>query len=37
MVGLWTGHLGSIKATEPRIELMPGSKLVRLNPYRMGP
>jgi len=29
--------LGSIKATEHRIELKPGSKPVRLNPYRMGP
>jgi len=34
---LWSGHLGSIKATEHRIELKPGSKAVRLNPYRMGP
>jgi len=34
---LWSGHLGSIKATEHRIELKPGSKPVRLNPYRMGP
>jgi len=29
--------LGSIKATEHRIELKPGSKPVRLNLYRMGP
>jgi len=34
---LWSRHLGSIKATEHRIELKPGSKPVRLNPYRMGP
>jgi len=33
---LWSGHWGSIKATEHRIELKPGSKPVRLNPYRMG-
>jgi len=34
---LWSGHLGSIKATEHRIELKPGSKPVRLNTYRMVP
>jgi len=34
---LWSGPLGSIKATEDRIELKPGSKPVRLNLYRMGP
>jgi len=34
---LWSGHLGSINATEHRIELKLGSKAVRLNPYRMGP
>ena len=34
---LWSGHLGSIKTTKHRIELKPGSKPVRLNPYRMGP
>jgi len=34
---VWSGHLGSIKATEHRIELKPGSKPVRINPYRMGP
>jgi len=34
---LWSGNSGSIKATEHRIELKPGSKPVRLNPYRMGP
>ena len=34
---LWSGHLGSIKATEHRIELKPGSKPARRNPYRMGP
>jgi len=34
---LWNGHLGSIKATEHRIELKPGSKHVRLNPYWIGP
>jgi len=34
---LWSGHLGSIKATDHRIELKPGSKPDRLNPYRMGP
>jgi len=33
---LWSRHLGSIKATEHRIELKPGSEPVRLNPYRMG-
>jgi len=32
---LWSGHLGSIKATEHRIELKPGSAPVRFNPYRM--
>jgi len=34
---LWSGHLGSIKATEHLIDLKPGSKPVRLNPYRMSP
>ena len=34
---LWSGHLCSIKATKHRIELKPGLKPVRLNPYRMGP
>ena len=34
---LWSGHVGSIKATEHRIELRPGFKPVRLNPDRMGP
>jgi len=34
---LWSGHLGSIKATQHRIELKPGSKPVRLSPYRIGP
>jgi len=34
---LWSGHLGSIKATEHQIELKPGSKPVRLNPYPMRP
>jgi len=34
---LWSGILGSIKATEHGIELKPGSKPVRLSPYRMGP
>jgi len=34
---LWSGHLGSIKATEHRIELKPGSKPFRLNSYRIGP
>ena len=34
---LRSGNLGSIKDTEHRIELKPGSKPVRLNPYRMGP
>jgi len=34
---LWSGHLGSIKATEHQIELKPGSKPVRLNPFRTGP
>ena len=33
---LWSGHLGSIEATEHRIELKPGSKFVRLNSFRMG-
>jgi len=33
---LWSGNLGSIKATEHRIQLNPGPKPVRLNPYRMG-
>jgi len=32
---LWSGHLGSIKVTEHRIELKPGFKPVRLNPNRM--
>jgi len=30
-------HFGSNDATEHRIELKPGSKPVRLNPYRLGP
>jgi len=34
---LWSGHLGSMKATEHRIELKPESKPVRLSPFRMGP
>jgi len=34
---LWSGHLGTIEATEHRIELTPGSKPVGLNPYRRGP
>jgi len=34
---IWSGHLGSIKATEHRIEFKPGSKPVRRNPYGMGP
>ena len=34
---IWSGHLGSIKATEHRIEFKPGSKPVRLNLYGMGP
>jgi len=33
----WSGRLGSIKATEHRIELKPGSKPVGFNTYRMGP
>jgi len=33
---LWSRHLGPIKTTEHRIELKPGSKSVRLSPYRMG-
>lgn len=33
---LWEGKLGLIKATEHRIQLKPGVKPVRLNPYRMG-
>jgi len=34
---VWSGHLGSIKATEHRIQLKPGSTPVRINPERMGP
>jgi len=34
---LWSGHLGSIKATYHRIELKPGFKPVPLNPYGIGP
>jgi len=34
---LWRGHLGSMKATEHRIELKPGSQPVRLSPCRIGP
>jgi len=34
---LWSGQLGSIKATEHRIELKMGCTSVRLNPYRTGP
>jgi len=34
---LCSGHLGSIKAAEHRIELKPGSRPARRNPYRMGP
>jgi len=33
---LWSEHLGPTKATEHRIEIKPGSKPVRLTPYRMG-
>jgi len=32
---LWSGHLSYIMPTEHRIELKPGSKPVRLNPYLM--
>ena len=34
---LWSWHLGSIKATEHRIEWKPGSEPVLYNPYRMDP
>jgi len=34
---VWSGNLGSFKATEHLIELKPGSKPVRISPYRMGP
>ena len=34
---MWSGHLGTIKATEHRIELLPGSKPVHQPPYRAGP
>lgn len=34
---LWSRHLGSITATEHRVELNPGPKPVRMNSYRIGP
>ena len=34
---MWSGHLGNIKATEHRIELLQGSKPVHQPPYRAGP
>ena len=34
---MWSGHLETIKATEQRIELLPGSKPVHQSPYRAGP
>lgn len=34
---LWSGDPGLMKATEHRVVLKPGTKPVRLNPYRMGP
>jgi len=35
--GLCDGSLGTIKASEHRMRLKPGSEPVRLHPYRMGP
>ena len=34
---MWSGRLGSLKATEHRIDLLPGSKPVHQPPYRAGP
>lgn len=33
---IWDGHLGEIKATKHRIELIPGARPVRSAPYRQG-
>ena len=34
---MYSGHLGTIKVTEHRIELLPGSKPEHQPPYRAGP
>ncbi len=33
---MWQGQLGTVKVTEHRIELEPGSRPVRLPPHRSG-
>ena len=35
--GMWDGKLGEVRATEHRIELTPGAKPFRCQPYRAGP
>ena len=34
---MWSGHLGSVKTAEQRIESPPDSKPIRSQPYRAGP
>ena len=34
---MWDGHLGEVRATEHRIDLVPGAKPVHAQPYRAGP
>ena len=34
---MWSGELGCIKATQHRINLLPGSKPIHQQPYRAGP
>ncbi|CAN8075928.1 unnamed protein product [Agarophyton chilense] len=34
---MWSGHLGQIKATQHRIELLPDSKPIYQQPYHAGP
>ena len=34
---MWDGKLGEVRATEHRIELTPGAKRFRCQPYRAGP
>jgi Reverse transcriptase (RNA-dependent DNA polymerase) len=33
---MWDGHLGTVKATSHRIEILPGSKPIHSQPYRAG-
>ena len=35
--GMWDGKLGEVRATEHRIELTPGAKPFRFQPYRVSP